>query len=104
MSDDISYEGIDEDVLINALYHGTAPLGMGFLHHVGSLTVEDTRADLVACVDNVSPDGKLYFDYYRGHPLKTIFDTVNKTFNPRLYDRDAGAGTAAGIVAKLKNK
>jgi hypothetical protein len=96
--EDINYSGIDEATLIHALYHGTAALGLGILHHKAGLSVEDVAEDL----KNDLGEKRIYFDYYRGHPLKLSLDTVNKTFNPRLYDRDAGRGAAERIVAQLK--
>jgi hypothetical protein len=107
MNDDINYSGISEATLIHSLYHGTVPLGYGHLHHKGDLSLDDVAADLdeMAKGEYPQPDhrGLIRFDYYRGHPLKLTLDTVNKTFNPRLYDRDAGRGAAERIVAQLKD-
>jgi hypothetical protein len=103
---DLSYGGIDEATLIHGLYHGTRALGMGILHHKGDLSVADVAVDLAAMASGEYPQpdssGRIYFDYYRGHPLKMTLDTTNKTFNPRLYDRDAGAGKAARIIDGLR--
>lgn len=98
MSGVLSYEGIDEAVLVHALYHGTRPLGTGILHDAPNLTIEQVRADLAKFARR---DG-YYFDYYRGRPLKMSVDTKAKTITTALYDRDAGHGMAAGIVAGLR--
>ncbi len=100
-SNEISYEGIDEAVLIHALHHGTQPLGMGFLHNKPDLSVDDVRAELAS----IRAQGyDLRFDYYHGRPLKLELDDKTKTFRTNLYDRDAGPGKAARIVASLRSK
>lgn len=117
-TDEISYEGIDEAELIHGLYHGTRALGMGALHDIGGLTVEQVRSDIEtlkpqkpwsmpAALPGGSgsrePGGHLYFDYYRGRPLKCGIDTERKVItDPRLYDRDAGQGAARRVVDALR--
>ncbi len=95
----LSYAGIDEAVLIHALYHGTQALGLGQLHDMPDLTVEQVRADLERQLEQTS---RLYIDYYRGRPFKTHIDTVAKTFTTRLYDRDAGDGAAERVLSTLR--
>lgn len=99
-SDTISYQGIDEAVLLHALYHGTQPLGMGILHNKEGLTLDEVRADLATR----EPDrmGEVGWDYYRGRPLKLGFNLAAKTFRTGLYDRDAGQGAAQRIVDRLR--
>lgn len=96
----ISYEGIDEAELIHALHHGTRAQGMGVLHNRPSLTVEDVRAEPAERPAHV----RYSFDYYHGRPLKVRLDTDAKEFDPRLYDRDAGTGTAQQVVDRLRAK
>ena len=98
--DNISYKGIDESELIHALYHGTRPLGMGYLHNMDALSLDDVRLAL-AERDECS---RYDFDYFFGRPLKLRLDTVTKTFRARLYDRDAGIGAAQAIVDGLRGK
>lgn len=100
--DEISYEGIDEAVLIHGLYHGTQPLGMGWLHNLDSLTLDQVREDFKRLVE--ADMKSIYFDYYRGRPLKTNIDTEKKTLTTRLYDRDAGSGAAQSVVDRLRAK
>jgi hypothetical protein len=99
MGDEISYDGIDEAELVHALYHGTRPLGMGYLHNNERLAIEDVRAALA----NYNADkGRIHIDYFSGRPLKVTLNRETKTFSPRLYDRDAGTGEAARIVGELR--
>lgn len=46
MSDGLSYEGIDEAVLIHALYHGTRASGLGTYDDTPALSLAQVRADL----------------------------------------------------------
>lgn len=100
-NDDVSYDGIDEAVLVHALYYGTIPLGMGHLHNKPGLSLEDVREHLK---DPHYAEHGVHFDYFHGRPLKLRLDRDKKTFNPRLYDRNAGRGAAAAIVAQLKSE
>lgn len=104
----INYEGIDEATLIHGLYHGTGTLSMGTpaglidrMQGGSRVTLEKVREDIPAWVDS---DGVLRIDYYSGRPLKVDVDTNTKTFEERLYDRDAGQGAAARVVASLLAK
>lgn len=94
----ISYAGIDEAVLVHALYHGTVAQGMGMLHDCRQLTLTQVRADFAA----QSVNWQYGFDYYRGRPLKIQLDPKTKEFDPRLYDRDAGEGAAQRIIDQLR--
>lgn len=98
MSDSISYDGIDEATLIHGLYFGTRALGMGVLHDKRDLTIDQVRED----VQKMGRwNDSITIDYYRGRPLKVDIDTKAKTFEPRLYDRDAGHGAAQSVVDHL---
>jgi hypothetical protein len=101
VNDSISYDGIDEAVLLHALYHGTRPLGMGFVRNKDDFSVNDAR-EYVVDVMEFSRNGRIYFDYVAGRPIKSYFDTVAKTVTTALYDRDAGDGKCAEVVARLK--
>lgn len=103
MSDSISYDGIDEAVLIHGLYHGTRAIGMG--HDRPGMTVEDTkslmydkglmydRPSLTSCVVKI--------DYFAGRPLKVDINTNARTVTTSLYDRDAGEGACQRVVDRL---
>lgn len=103
MNDDgfISFDGIDPAVLVHALYHGTRPLGMGYMQNQNGLSVDQVREELQRCE---SRNGHLYFDYFFGRPLKMDIDLERKRFSHRLYDRDAGRGAAQAIVDGLRGK
>lgn len=107
----ISYEGFDEAVLIHALYQGAHRPGMGdhwtpaavidIGHSVGpGLSVDDVRAEFA---DRLT-DECISIDYYRGRPLKVLLDTRTKTFEERLFDRDAGQGAAQQVVDQLRSR
>ena len=104
----LSYDGIDEAELIHGLYHGTRSLGLNApagiidrLHGGHRVTVESVRADLAKFP---SDEDRMRLDYYLGRPLKLCLDLKAKTFEERLYDRDAGAGAAARVIEELRSK
>lgn len=95
----INFDGIDIAVLVHALYHGTHPLGMGVMYDQPGLTVEQVREDVES---RNAFDGVLHIDYFHGRPLKVALDLESKTFDPRLYNRDAGPSRAEEIVLNLR--
>lgn len=96
----IDYTDIDEAALIHALYHSTKPLGFGVYLDQHNLTIEDVRTEVTAW--RATGASLLTIDYYHGRPLKVALDMNAKKFDERLYDRDAGAGQAARVVAGLR--
>jgi hypothetical protein len=96
----VSYKGIDEAILIHALYHGTQPLGMGAVHDRPDLTIDDVR-EIRGARERYGLN-PWAFDYLFGRPLKLALDTKTKMFDSRWYDRDAGLGTAQRIVDGLR--
>lgn len=103
MSDEISYEGIDENTLLWRLYHGTRPLGLGFLHDRPDFSPIEA-AEVVAHAREHAPDGLLRFDYVAGRPIKVSFDTNTKTIRrAALYDRDAGSGACQRVVDEIRS-
>jgi len=94
----LSFEGVDPYSLVHRLYQGTRALGLGALHDTRGLTVEQVREDL----DARPEERRFDFDYYRGRPLKLKLDLESETFDPALYDRDAGRGAAAAVLAALR--
>jgi hypothetical protein len=93
----INIKGIDKAELIAALYNGTPALGLGVLHDIGTMSVEKAREVVAVCEKEYG--GRLRFDYLLGHPLKC--DVTSDEFEEVGYDRDAGRGAAALIVANL---
>lgn len=105
----ISYEGIDEAELIHGLYHGTGqlavdtPAGLIDILHGGSkVTLRAVQEDLAEGVVHAFDDAMMHIDYYRGRPLKVRLDLRLQNFDERLYDRDAGEGAAARVIAALR--
>jgi hypothetical protein len=86
--------GISKPALLAALFNASKQQGMGFmdLRGVASMTEEDAAA--------VIEQQGLHFDYLRGRVMKIGID--GDTLNPRLYDRDNGAGAAERAVASLR--
>lgn len=93
---DINIKGLDKAELLQALHAASRPLGMGWLHEKGDLTIEEARQMIAAA-------GKyLYFDYVTGRVMKV--DLSGDTMSGRMYDRDNGEGACAAVVAKLRAK
>ncbi len=95
----ISYAGIDEAVLVHALYHGTRAFGFGVNLDKDRLTVDQVRQDLKIILEQNK--GILEFDYYRGRPLKFCLDMKLKQFDPKWYNRDSGYEHAETIILDL---
>ena len=96
----IDIKGIDKAALLAALHNAAVPQGMGWLHAGPDLTADQVRAEYEATPDTWR--ASFYFpDYYHGRPIKT--DLRSDTMDPRLFDRDAGIGTAASVVAALRS-
>lgn len=90
MSVDIS--GLDKASVIQALYEGSRPQGLGFLQYQsGGLD----RADAESLVDH-------YIDYLRGRVMKLFISADSDTFDEGLYDRDNGRGAAQRIVDAMR--
>ena len=91
----IDITGIDKVDLLIGLYHGTHPLGMGIIHNDPGFGSDEAEAALAA-----EPSGRL--DYVAGRPIKA--NISGDSFDPWLYDRDAGEGAAQRVVDGLKPK
>lgn len=87
----IDIKGLDKAAVLMALHNGTQPLGMGFLHNVGRMTIEQARED-------IARQG-MKWDYCHGRPLKV--NISGDSFDERLYDRDAGPGAAQRAIDGL---
>lgn len=94
--DEINIEGIDRASLIAELHNGASPLGMGWLHAKPAMTAEQVAEQLGERLT----EEEIYLDYFNGRPLKVAIGKT--TMTTRLYDRDAGQGRAAEIVAALR--
>jgi hypothetical protein len=89
----ISIAGLNKADVLAALHNNAKMHGRGILHASGSgpMTREQAAAYLAQRAD---------FDYLQGRVMK--LDLSGEEFDPRLYDRDNGAGKAARVVAHLR--
>jgi hypothetical protein len=89
----VNIAGLNKAAVLAALHNGTKALGMGRLRDLGmDMTIVEAEAII---------GGDFFdFDYVNGRPLKV--DISGDEFNERLYDRDAGAGRAAEVIAALR--
>lgn len=95
----IDISGLDPEVLVLALWRGTRALGLGVIHDRDDLTVEQVRG--VIASQQSKPGGTIRLDYVFGRPIKVTLDG-NLLYHSALYDRDAGEGECARIVAELR--
>lgn len=103
----IDITNLPKPAVLAALHNGTRAIGMGSLHDIHrDMTPEEAASCFERGDDATSMFGKfggsrpMYFDYLYGRPLKV--DLLGDSFDPRLYDRDAGQGRAAEVIAKLR--
>jgi hypothetical protein len=93
----IDVAGIKPAALLAALYNNSIPLGMGVLHYEPGRMSEEEAERLIA---ERAENGRAYFDYLKGRVMKV--EVGGDALDPRLYDRDLGAGAAARVVASLR--
>lgn len=94
MSENINIEGLSKAQVLKALHDGTRAIGMGVLRDLGrDMTLEEAEA-------LTRGDADLYFDYVAGRPLKVHLN--GDSFDPRLYDRDAGEGRAEAVISAVR--
>jgi hypothetical protein len=98
--DELSISGLDAAEVLHALYHGTRAIGpYAGMNDRPGFSIDDARTIL----NQNMRQGKAYFDYVAGRPLKVQFDLEAATITTRLYDRDAGPGTAANVIQTLRD-
>lgn len=91
----ISIKGLTKAEALKALYDNARPLGMGYLHFTPEpMTLDEAAKYFKVGDDNASRVG--YFDYLKGRVMKV--DLNKDEFNPALYDRDNGQGSAAAAI------
>jgi hypothetical protein len=88
----IDIKGLNKGSVLAALYNNSKPQGMGFLHFNPSPMSEEEGNDLLKT--------RTYFDYLKGRVMKV--DLSKDEFDPRLYDRDLGQGTAERVINSLR--
>lgn len=107
MTDTIDISGLDKAAVLAALHNATHAIGMGRLHDIGRpMTVDEARViigqgDDHRELDNITKRPALYFDYVQGRPLKV--NIGGDSFDPWLFDRDAGQGAARRAIDALRS-
>jgi hypothetical protein len=86
--------GISKAALLAALFNASKQQGLGFMDLRGAAEMTEVEADEV-----IAQCG-LHFDYLRGRVMKISID--GDTLDPRLYDRDDGAGAAERAIEPLR--
>lgn len=93
----VSIEGLDKAEVLLALYNASYIQGMmGFLAAVDNYGIEDARKDIEEHGDD------LYFDYLHGKVMKV--DINGDEFDPRLFDRNNGEGSAEKAIENLRKR
>lgn len=89
----VNIKGKSKAKVLKALYDNSHVQGLGFMQAVpeGTVTVEHCEELL---------KNSTYFDYLYGRVLKV--DLSGDEFDPRLYDRDCGAGAAQEAVDSIE--
>ena len=99
----INIAGLDKAEVLLALWDASRTQGMSFLGFLrsGELTLETARQEIERRRHKTF-DGRdsIYFDYLNGKVMKV--DLGQDEFDPRLYDRDNGDGTAQKAIDNLK--
>jgi len=92
----ISIRGFSKAEVLAVLVRFSRAQGMSFMdpHSRDEMSVADARQVIRNCGDNQ------YYDYLWGRVLKV--DLSGDEFDPRLYDRDNGAGTAARAIKEIR--
>ena len=97
MSEKISIAGLDKGEVLAALYNSAKPQGLGVLHYDPSpMSAEEARTMFASVISGAYSDGRAYFDYVKGRVMKV--ELSGDEFDPRLYDRDNGSGSAQRAI------
>lgn len=90
----ISLVGKDKAEVLVALYNNSQPLGIGILQHdPAPMKKEEAKEILKEQFD---------FDYLKGRVMKV--NLGGDSFDPWLYDRDNGEGSAARALSHLEGQ
>jgi hypothetical protein len=90
----IDISNLDKALVLAALYNASKPQGLGLLHFDPKPM---TREEAQQILDERNE--YKYFDYLKGRVMKV--DISGDNFDPYLYDRDNGQGTAQKVVDNL---
>jgi hypothetical protein len=114
MTTTVNIAGVDKGELLAELFNNSRTMGMGFIQAAAGPDVmtADKGREIVAKTINREfahdtarmfgrADGRLYFDYLFGRPLKV--DLSGDEVDAWGYDRDNGGdGSLARIVEKIR--
>ena len=95
----INIVNIDKAELLATLYNNSQSLGISGLFGKNSSTM--TKEEAQRHLDISAPE--YYFDYLEGRVMKINLSSDTE-FNPILYDRDNGTGSAQRVVDILRNR
>jgi hypothetical protein len=91
MGQEIDISKLNKAEVLAALYNNSKPQGMGFLHFTPEdMTKEEAQKHIDECPS---------FDYLKGRVMKV--DLSGDSFDPWLYDRDNGEGSAKRVIENL---
>ena len=100
---EIDISGLSKAAVLAALHNHTRAMGMGILHDLGrDITEAEAQEVIDRDVDDIGMPRKsaLRFDYFLGRPLKVNLE--GDSFDPWLYDRDAGEGMARRAIDSIR--
>lgn len=107
---DIDISNLPKPAVLAALHNGTCAMGMGVLNDIHRDMTDEEAAKIMGWGDDATRmfgelgnrEDRLYFDYVQGRPLKA--DITGDVWDCWLYDRDAGSGRGAAVIAALREK
>lgn len=96
----INIKGISKGKVLAELYNNSKPLGMGMLHYDPAIMLEEDAMIIIGDAHTTySNRGNLFFDYLKGRVMKV--DITGDEFDPWLYDRDNGEGSAQRVIDNI---
>lgn len=115
---EVNIAGLDRLVLLHNLWQNTR--SQGVLAHipthwdtaqamrelsVSSWSLSDTtETDAFKLAERLADADSIHADYLCGRPIKVWLEKDKDTADPKLYDRDAGAGTFARVVKEMREE
>ena len=93
----IDASDIPAGLLLAALYNNSRPIGMGHFHADAAIMTQEVA-------DTHLENGKTFFDYLNGRPLKIQLKNM-ADINPHGYDRDnGGQGSLLRLVESMRTR
>jgi hypothetical protein len=90
----ISLRGLNKAAVLVALYNNARTQGLGLLHYTPEQMTEEQAREILV--------NQHYFDYLKGRVMKV--DLSGNNLDPRLYDRDNGAGSAQVAIDAIEGQ